>query len=189
MKIGFDIDDTLINLREHAFHIYNRKLKQNVPVEVFQALPSLEIHRPFGLTDEEGQEMWKSLMEDIYYSDCPPFPHVVDVLKSLEKDGHDIYYITSRPAEHCEKSREWLLSIGFPMKEGSFFCGMKDSEKVSLINDLGLDYYVDDKPAVLETLNNSKTVVFVKSNSYNSKISMPRFSCWSEFMGLIKKSK
>ena len=24
MKFGFDIDDTLIQLREHAFHIYNQ---------------------------------------------------------------------------------------------------------------------------------------------------------------------
>ena len=26
MKFGFDIDDTLIDLRRHAFHIYNKKL-------------------------------------------------------------------------------------------------------------------------------------------------------------------
>ncbi len=29
MKFGFDIDDTLINLREHAFHIYNKKLNKS----------------------------------------------------------------------------------------------------------------------------------------------------------------
>ena len=28
MKFGFDIDDTFINLREHAFHIYNKKLNK-----------------------------------------------------------------------------------------------------------------------------------------------------------------
>ena len=30
MKFGFDIDDTLINLREHAFNLYNKKLEKNV---------------------------------------------------------------------------------------------------------------------------------------------------------------
>ncbi len=28
MRFGFDIDDTLINLREHAFQLYNKKLNQ-----------------------------------------------------------------------------------------------------------------------------------------------------------------
>ena len=32
MKLGFDIDDTLINLREHAFHIYKRRLKKEVDI-------------------------------------------------------------------------------------------------------------------------------------------------------------
>lgn len=54
MKFGFDIDDTLINLREHAFHIYNRKLNQNIGLDVFQALTTMEIHDAFGLTKEEG---------------------------------------------------------------------------------------------------------------------------------------
>ena len=35
MRFGFDIDDTLINLREHAFNIYNKKLNQNVPIDIF----------------------------------------------------------------------------------------------------------------------------------------------------------
>ena len=38
MKFGFDVDDTLINLREHAFHLYNKKLKKNIPIETFREL-------------------------------------------------------------------------------------------------------------------------------------------------------
>ena len=38
MKFGFDIDDTLINLREYAFHLYNKKLGQHVALDVFHDL-------------------------------------------------------------------------------------------------------------------------------------------------------
>ena len=38
MKFGFDIDDTLIDLRQHAFHIYNKKLNKNIPIEVYHEL-------------------------------------------------------------------------------------------------------------------------------------------------------
>ena len=60
MKFGFDIDDTLINLREHAFQIYNKNLNQNVDIDLFHALDKVEIHELFGMTAEEGSEMWNS---------------------------------------------------------------------------------------------------------------------------------
>ena len=67
MKFGFDIDDTLINLREHAFQIYNKKLNQNVEVDLFHALDKVEIHELFGMTAEQGSEMWNGSLEEIYY--------------------------------------------------------------------------------------------------------------------------
>ena len=73
MKFGFDIDDTLINLREYAFNLYNKKLGKNVALDVFQELKRVEIHEAFGLTDEQGSDMWNSSLEEIYYTSCPAF--------------------------------------------------------------------------------------------------------------------
>ncbi len=47
MKFGFDIDDTLISLREYAFQLYNIKLNRNVEVDLFHALDKVEIHELF----------------------------------------------------------------------------------------------------------------------------------------------
>lgn len=54
MKFGFDIDDILIDLRKHAFTIYNQKLGKNVPLDQFTNLERVEIHELFDLTDEQG---------------------------------------------------------------------------------------------------------------------------------------
>lgn len=189
MKFGFDIDDTLINLREYAFHLYNKKLNKNVPIEAFHSLTTLQIHKPFGLTDQEGYEMWRSLMEEIYFSDCPPFPNAVEIVNELVKEGHEVYYITSRPPEHCSRTKTWLIKAGFPVKEGSFYCGMKDTEKIDIILELSLDYYFDDKPAVLETLSNSIFHVFKKSNSYNQHILLPEIQCWSDLRRVLNPSE
>ena len=62
MKFGFDIDDTLINLREHAFHIYNEKLGQQVAIDQFHALDKVEIHELFGMSDEAGSKMWNETL-------------------------------------------------------------------------------------------------------------------------------
>ncbi|SNZ15402.1 hypothetical protein SAMN05421503_2624 [Terribacillus aidingensis] len=190
MKIGFDIDDTLINLREHAFHLYNKKMNQQIPLAVFHKLERVEIHEPFGLTEEQGRDMWNASLEEIYYTTCPPFPNAVELLQEFERDGHEIYYITSRPKEHGERTKAWMQALGFPVKNEQFFYGMKDEEKNNIMKELQLDYYFDDKPEVLNTLlNESDTKVFVKHQSYNQNVQLPRISELSEIRELITNVK
>ncbi|WP_332651833.1 5' nucleotidase, NT5C type [Lysinibacillus sp. 54212] len=181
MKFGFDIDDTLINLREHAFHLYNRKLNKSLGLEIFQALPTVEIHAPFTLTNEQGRQMWQDSMEEIYFTDCPTYENAVQTLQSLAADGHEVYYITSRPKHYCQQTSEWVKAQGFPVVDERFFCGMADHEKIEIIQYLQLDYYVDDKPAVLETLAEIGTKVIVKDQSYNQHVNLPRLVHWADF--------
>jgi len=186
MKFGFDIDDTLIDLRAHAFAIYNKKIRKNIPFEIFHTLERVEIHEPFGLTDTEGAAMWNNSLEEIYFTNCPSFEGALKVLQALAQKGHDIYYITSRPKQFCAQTKEWMEAQGFPIKEGHFFCGMQDAEKVTIIKELDLDVYVDDKPAVLETLHNIRTKVILKNQSYNQHVTLPRLHHWQDFLELIK---
>lgn len=186
MRLGFDIDDTLINLREYAFHIYNKKLGKDLGLEVFHALKTVEIHEPFGMTATEGKQMWTSTQEDIYYNECPAYPGAVELLQELEKQGHEIFYITARNKEHGERTKKWLVEQGFPVHEDRFFCGMKDHEKVNIIKQLNLDYYFDDKPEILDTLSEEAVEVFMKDQSYNRHASHPRITHWSEWEEKIR---
>lgn len=188
MKFGFDIDDTLINLREHAFRLYQQKLNRQVAPERFQELNCVPIHSLFGLTQEEGGRMWSDLREEIYYTDCPPFPHAVETLQELVRLGHEVYYITARMPEHCERTKAWIEQAGFPVQEGRFYCGMGDTEKVQVIEKLGLDFYFDDKPAVLNTLTELPLRVYVRDNSYNRHLDLPRIVSWSELLDIVKTS-
>lgn len=181
MRFGFDIDDTLINLREYAFHLYNRKLNQDIGLDIFRKIQTVEIHEPFGLNKEAGGAMWTSLMEDIYFTDCPAFEGALALLTELHQNGHEVFYITSRPKKYCSQTREWMKAKGFPVVDHRFFCGMQDDEKVAIIKDLKLDFYFDDKPAVLETLGDIETKVYVMDQSYNQHVNLPRITNWNEF--------
>ncbi|WP_010098402.1 5' nucleotidase, NT5C type [Ornithinibacillus scapharcae] len=185
MRFGFDIDDTLINLREHAFNLYKRKLNKDIPLETFHALTRVEIHEPFDLTDEEGREMWKNSLEEIYYTDCPPYNEAVEVLNKLVAGGHEVYYITARPKEHGERTKAWMKEQGFPIHNHRFFYGMEDHEKIDIIKDLNLDFYVDDKPAILDTLSKENIRLYLKDQSYNRTSTYNRILDWSEFMDII----
>jgi uncharacterized HAD superfamily protein len=189
MKFGFDIDDTLIGLREHAFKLYQKKLGRTVPMDVFHALNRVEIHEAFGMTDQEGADMWNTSLEEIYYSDCPAYPGAIDSLQKLEREGHEIYYITARSAQHGENTKNWMKQQGFPVQDDHFFCGMKDAEKVEIIKKLQLDYYFDDKPAVIETLTGGTVKVLVKDQSYNRHLDMPRVKQWTDLKDLIQLGK
>ena len=186
MKLGFDIDDTLINLREHAFRLYQRKLDRQVDIERFRELRTVPIHSLFDLTQEEGGRMWGSLRDEIYYTDCPPFPGAVEVLRQLADEGHEIYYVTARNAEHCERTKAWVIQAGFPVEEDRFYCGMADHEKVDILRKLGLDYYFDDKPAVLETLGDLDVRAYVRDNSYNRHLALPRITEWAELLEIVR---
>lgn len=185
MKFGFDIDDTLINLREYAFHYYQKQLDQPVDIAVFHGLNRVEIHEAFGLSNEDGKSMWDRSLDFLYFTDCPLYSGALKLLKQLQSDGHEIYYITSRPLEHTENTFNWMVEKGFPIVRENFFCGMKDSEKVEIIKSLQLDYYFDDKPAVLNTLTGESVNVIVKDQSYNRHLDLPRVENWDELGDLM----
>jgi len=186
MKFGFDIDDTLINLREHAFHLYNKKLQKDVHIDYFHALKTVEIHEPFDLDSNEGKDMWNSLSEEIYFTDCPPYPSAVEFLQRLTNHGHEVYYITARNKEFAERTKEWMKAQGFPVKDEQFFCGMADHEKIDVISSLSLDYYLDDKPAVLNTLAHTKVHLLVKDQSYNKDLPYDRVHSWEDVWDFLK---
>lgn len=188
MRFGFDIDDTLINLRGYAFQLYNKKLNQNVDESVFQTIKKIQIHEVFGLDAKAGGELWNSLMDEIYYSDCSIFDGALEMLRELERGGHDIFYITARKREHCERTRKWLKDRGFPVRDDYFYCGMQDEEKIHTILELQLDYYFDDKPAVLETLLDVPTNVYAFDNAYNQDVKIPRLKHWSELTDILAKA-
>ena len=87
MKFGFDIDDTLINLRGHAFELYKKKLGKEVGDDVFEALLSPEIHGPFGLTSEQGKEMWNSTGKTFISHPALLFLMRLKCFKSLYRTG------------------------------------------------------------------------------------------------------
>ena len=129
--------------------------------------------------------MWNSTLEEIYYTSCPPFPVRWNYCNGLDQAGHEIFYITARPKEHGRAKREWMIERGFPVDGSRFFYGVKDTEKVHIIRKLKLDYYFDDKPEVLDTLSSEHSLkIYVKDQSYNQHLTVPRVIDWLEFSPL-----
>ena len=106
---------------------------------MFHALDKVNIHEIFDLTDEQGKEMWISSMEEIYFTDCPPYPDAIEMLQKLDKQGHEIYYITAWPKVHGKRTKQWMIEKGFPVQgETDFIMGCRMRKKSHIINALAL---------------------------------------------------
>lgn len=185
MRFGFDIDDTLIDLRRHAFRLYNETYQQQFGDDVFESIERVEIHEPFGLTDAEGYEAWKTHLEAIYFTDCPSYPYAKEMLQQLVKEGHEVFYITARPKAYGERTKAWMREQGYPIADAKFFYGMADEEKIATIKQLDLDAYIDDKPTVLRTLHDVKTTPIIRDQPYNRTETWARLTDWRTFLTLV----
>lgn len=189
MRFGFDIDDTLIQLRQHAFDLYNKELGQNFGQDVFEAIERVEIHEPFGLTDEEGSAMWQRMNEQVYFTNCSQYDDAKEMLWQLYNEGHDVFYVTARPIDSCLRTREWMITNGFPVDSDKFYCGMADHEKLAIIAELDLDVYVDDKPKILHSLQELRTKAVLRDQPYNRNEPFERITHWSEFSRYVHVEK
>jgi hypothetical protein len=111
----------------------------------------------------------------------------VETLLHLAKQGHEIYYVTARAREYGERTMEWMAANRFPVDPEKFFCGMEDHEKAAVIQDLNLDYYVDDKPAVLNTLKHLPLRLFVKHQPYNRHLNLLRIREWPQLLEFLRQ--
>ena len=66
---------------------------------------------------------------------------------------------------------------------------MNDEDKVHIIKDLELDYYFDDKPAVLETLRDQPLKLYAKTQSYNKHLDISRIEHWTELNDILECTK
>lgn len=189
MRFGFDLDDTIINLRDYALKIYSEELQQVPDRAHFERLTTIGIFDLFNMTKEQENELWHKLAPKIYSGPSELFPHAQATLTQLAAEGHDIFYITARESTHCTITEQWLQQRGLPLQKGHLYCGMADDEKAAIITDLKLDYYVDDKAPILHSIAHLATQPILKDQSYNQQAPFPRLYDWKDFFTLLNTLK
>jgi uncharacterized HAD superfamily protein len=186
LKIGFDIDDTLNDVRYTGTRIFNEHLQAGVTLEMVDSSPSVHIYDAFNLSPEEGYQLWQTLQNRIH-EETLPLEAAVEALKRLKQNGHEIYYITAREDTPLirEGTINWLQRHGFPFQEDHLFIGMRDEEKAEIAQRVALDLFFDDKPHMLDAFQKTNIKVCIKDTCYNKHAPYRRVSSWSELEKLL----
>jgi 5'(3')-deoxyribonucleotidase len=141
VKIGIDIDMVLADYVKG----YNALAKAELGIDLPDPATTWEWDRDNGVTKEQANKLWAYIKTSMFWGSLLPMPGALEALESLNAltlQGHDVYFITSRPG-HLAKflSEMWLKFHG--MDTPTVIIA---HEKGPIAKGLDLDVFVDDKP-------------------------------------------
>ncbi len=139
MKIGIDIDDTLVNTKEVQIKVWQRYIKEYPKEGYSKDLPA-DIN---GWDDPYIQDFWDIYREELTFS--PKFKaNASKIIKKLNNDGHELCIITSRPDNKYKdlkgQTREWFKQNDIAIN--TLYTNIRD--KASILVEKDIDLIVDD---------------------------------------------
>jgi uncharacterized HAD superfamily protein len=154
MRLGFDLDEVIVNLTAE----FERYLKETYGVDWPE---SCFVAYDFNscVFDPEDEENNQRIIDDMNYQvsqvtnltdAAEPYEEAVEAIRELRRRGHKIYFITSRPKRLQPMTYKWLRRHGIPFD--SLKVIGKDVPKGVYGRNLHLDMFVDDIESNLESM-------------------------------------
>ena len=138
LKIGFDVDNVICRFDaaflEYVEEVHGERINLN-EIHDYDVLKKI-VESYAG--DMELNCLLKGDHKCLLYAD--PVDDALDIVNSGLGEGHDIYLITAR--KNKSLTIEWLEWNNFRYSEIFFAPG---DEKVYVIEELDLDFYIDDR--------------------------------------------
>lgn len=189
MRIGIDLDDTLVDCCTVFLNYYNKRFKTDY------LFNNVVFGTGFG--GETGSE-WRAIINDYYDSSdflqLKPLPSAQKVLEIL-KDEHELVIVTSR-TERIQKITDDLINEYFPGCFQQVFHAsdrLADSgqTKAHAVTELKLDVMVEDAPQYVEECINAgaKALLFDRPWNQNYQLTdkVTRVHDWTEIVEIIDK--
>jgi len=203
LKIGFDIDNTLIDyapsIRLAASHVFGLDL----PLALSKSQAVAMITNQFGI------DAWTQLQGYVYAEYAlfaTPFANAICVLKTAKKLGWEVHLVSHKSTFPASNRQVNLKAYAIRMIEVTGIAKAIDpagqlpwetihlcetlEEKISTINALGFDIFVDDLTEVLIGLESkiSKIHIFCDA-THDSNLGLQCASNWNEVKALILQFK
>ncbi|SHE78306.1 hypothetical protein SAMN05444392_103128 [Seinonella peptonophila] len=185
LRLGVDIDGTIVDTHRIAVELFNKKLDKNVRAE---EVVEFYLDQAYEMTPSEGKVMWRQLEGQIY-EQGKPFPDAAEVLNQLQEKGHQIYYVTARPSlpEVKKVTKWWLQHYHFPYHDHRLIMDARNKSKVA--TKLQLDLCFEDAPDHLERYDRDGIPAVIIDATYNRDLpyQMDRIRNWNQVPSIINK--
>lgn len=164
MNIGIDIDDTISKTFEYSYPLskeYTKKVlnREGLSIEEVSANSHQYLKVINEWSNEEADNFWaenyKTIIQNVKIKE-----DVVDILKKLKSDGHQIYLITARTKDNsfdvALETQKWLEKNGVIYDD----LIIDALEKDEIAKAKNIDLFIDD------SFTNCKAVTNIGIKSY-----------------------
>lgn len=180
MKLGIDVDGVLADFATAYGRLLIDITGRNLLPEGWDIADNPNWpttwywEREAGYTKDEENLVWKQgiYSTNTFWENLEPLPTAVASLErllDLQKEGHDIYFLTHRSGKRAKYQTETFL-VGNGMRFPTVL--LTGTDKTPLINGLGLNFFIDDKPTTVADVAEKCKVkhLFLKAAPYNTEM-------------------
>ena len=187
MKIGIDIDDTVMNtfdVIEEAARYFDRYFLEN---KGYQDITKYDFHERFYWTSEEKKAFFNYFRKNKLYLKAKPKGDALYYLEKLYNEGYEIYFLTRRKKDEkldiLSITKNDLISKGFKFTD----CYIGLSKKGEACKSSGIDVFIDDAVIQIEDVNNYGIKTILVDNWYNKEYKGLRAKNFQEIYNIIRK--
>lgn len=187
MKIGIDIDDTVMNtfdIIEEAARYFDKYFLEN---KGYQDITKYDFHERFYWTSEEKKAFFNYFRKNKLYLKAKPKGDALYYLEKLYNEGYEIYFLTRRKKDEkldiLSITKNDLISKGFKFTD----CYIGLSKKGEACKNLGIDVFIDDAVIQIEDVNNYGIKTILVDNWYNKEYKGLRAKNFQEIYNIIRK--
>ncbi|MDY5873978.1 MAG: hypothetical protein SPK36_04250 [Bacilli bacterium] len=187
MKIGIDIDDTVMNtfdVIEEAARYFDKYFLEN---KGYQDKSKYDFHERFYWTSEEKKAFFNYFRKNKFYLKAKPKGDALYYLEKLYNEGYEIYFLTRRKKDEkldiLSITKNDLISKGFKFTD----CYIGLSKKGEACKSLGIDVFIDDAVIQIEDVNNYGIKTILIDNWYNKEYKGLRAKNFQEIYNIIRK--
>lgn len=185
MRLGIDLDDTTADFKAGFAEAYEKSFGVLINSDDIITWESLVKQTHFA-TDKEMWQWIEKEHPEIFHN-LWPIPGAIDVLNELKLDGHELVFITCKPAWANTSPAYWLNKYTIPYNE----IHVKGFEinAPCVKYDIQCDIYFDDSPHQLANLRTKTDAMVVRMiQPWNRPIpGVFDVETWDEFLQLVKK--
>lgn len=172
MRIGVDVDGVLARFTRAYVKLIKQRTGKDVPEDATTWNWATELH---GVTKTEDREAWQWIKANgWWWGTFEPYePEENGLLLRAWERAADLYFITSRPGEHVQRTTALWLKEHFVLGTPTVLIAPHPDDKKHLVQGLDLTHFVDDK---------FETVLDVRA-SYGKCRTMLMNRSWNEGLG------
>lgn len=144
MKIAIDVDGVLADFVTPFAALLEAQTGKIIPLPP----TTWDFHYAAGITKAESRRAWEHITSTSFFFGLEEEPFAAEtlhLLDNLNENGHQVYFITTRPGSQAKLwTEEWLNSRGVFVP--TVLIAKDEPAKGLLAKGLALDVFIDDKP-------------------------------------------